>query len=189
MPALIVLALVVVPIVELYLIVQVGQLIGVLPTLAILAVLSVLGGVLLRREGVKTWRAFRAALSEGRLPAAEVADGALVILGGSLLLTPGFATDAVGLLCVLPPTRAVLRRLLTGLVARRLGAPGALAFGLGQAGASARGRRGSDAPAAPHRSRGVVDGEVVEGEVAQGEVVPGEGPHEQRGRRDGDGTS
>lgn len=58
------------------------------------------------------------------MPAGEVADGALVILGGALLLTPGFLTDAVGLLCLLPGSRTVLRRLLTGVVARRLGGAG-----------------------------------------------------------------
>ena len=107
-PALLLLALIVVPIVELYVIVQVGQGIGILPTLALLVVMSLLGGYLLRREGTRTWRALGDALQAGRLPAREVADGALVILGGALLLTPGFATDLFGLLCILPPTRAVL---------------------------------------------------------------------------------
>ncbi len=124
MPALLVVALVVVPLVEIYLLVQVGQVIGPLPTVALLLVMSVLGAWLLRREGAKTWRAFRGALQAGRVPAREVADGALVVLGGALLLTPGFATDVVGLACVLPPSRAVLRRMLTGVVARRLGVAG-----------------------------------------------------------------
>ena len=160
MPLLIVLALIVVPIVELYLIVQVGSALGVLPTLVILVALSVLGGVLLRREGARTWRAFREALTAGRLPAAEVADGALVLFGGALLLTPGFATDAVGLLCVLPPTRLVLRRLLTGVVARRIGTGGLLFTG----------PRGM-----PRRRRGapgtVVDSTVVDSTVVDGQVV------------------
>ena len=102
MPALLVAALVLVPIVEIYVLLQVGQLLGVLPTVVLLVVMSLLGAYLLRREGARTWRAFRTALGSGRLPAAEVADGALVILGGALLLTPGFATDVFGLLCVLP---------------------------------------------------------------------------------------
>lgn len=158
MPALLVAALVVVPIVEISVLLQVGQLLGVLPTVVLLVVMSLLGAYLLRREGARTWRAFRTALASGRLPAAEVADGALVILGGALLLTPGFATDAFGLLCVLPPTRAVLRRLLTRQVARRLSV-GPLLSG---------GAFGGDGPfgsgAASSRRRGpstVVDGEVV----------------------------
>ena len=155
MPLLVVLALVVVPILELYLVVQVGRSIGVLPTIALLMVMSLLGGDLLRREGTRTWRALREALQGGRMPAREVADGALVILGGALLLTPGFATDAVGLVCILPPTRAVLRRVLTGLVARRLG-------GAGIVGGLAADRCGRRPPGA---RRPVVDRDVVDGEV------------------------
>ena len=150
MPALLVAALVIVPIVEIWVLLQVGQLLGVLQTVVLLVVMSLLGAYLLRREGARTWRAFRTALASGRLPAAEVADGALVILGGALLLTPGFATDAFGLLCVLPPSRAVLRRLLTRQVARRLSV-GAVLGGAG--GPSSRRRP-------PGRST-VVDGEVV----------------------------
>ncbi len=151
-PLLLVGALVVVPILELYLIIQVGQALGVLPTLLLLVVMSLLGGYLLRREGTKTWRAFRQALQAGRVPAAEVADGALVLLGGALLLTPGFFTDAVGLACVLPPSRAVLRRLLTGVVAGRLGG-GLLGGAVGPTG------RG---PGGVGRGGPVIDGDVVD---------------------------
>ena len=160
MPALLVLALVVVPIVEIYVLLQVGQLLGVLPTVVLLVVMSLLGAWLLRREGARTWRAFREALAHGRLPAAEVADGALVIFGGALLLTPGFATDALGLLCVLPPTRAVLRRLLTRSFARRLSAGGLL----GGLAAEQLRRPSSSRVRPPRRGPGdVVDGEVVRG--------------------------
>lgn len=124
MPAVLFVAFVVVPIVELYVIVQVGHLIGVLPTLLLLFVCSVAGAWLVKREGVKAWRAFRAATAEGRVPARETADGALVIVGGALLLAPGFVTDALGLLCVLPPTRALVRRLLLGVFLGRFGVVG-----------------------------------------------------------------
>lgn len=120
-PVLLVVALIVVPLVEIYVLVQVGQQLGIVPTLLLLLAMSLLGGYLLRREGAKTWRAFRSATQSGRIPAREVADGALVLLGGALLLTPGFATDLFGLACVLPASRAVLRRMLTKVVARRLG--------------------------------------------------------------------
>ena len=160
MPALLLLALIVVPIVELYVIVQVGQNIGILPTLALLVVMSLLGGYLLRREGTRTWRALRDALQAGRLPAREVADGALVILGGALLLTPVFATDLFGLLCILPPTRAVLRRVLTGVVARRLGA-GGLVGGLSAERFGRRPTRPAD-PRPGQRRGDVVEGEVVD---------------------------
>lgn len=123
MPLLLVVAFVVVPLAELYVLIQVGQAIGVLPTLAVLLADALLGTWLFKNQGRKTWQAFRQALVERRLPAAEVADGALVIVGGAFLLTPGFLTDALGVLCLLPPTRAALRRALTGLVARRLTGP------------------------------------------------------------------
>ena len=164
MPALLVLALVVVPIVEIYVLLQVGQVLGVVPTVVLLVAMSLLGAYLLRREGTRTWRAFTAALSRGRLPAAEVADGGLVIFGGALLLTPGFATDLFGLLCVLPPSRALLRRLLIRQIARRLqvgvlgGVPGSGWPGGGRPGGRGAGPSSSRRP--PTRGD-VVDGEVV----------------------------
>ena len=120
MPLLLLLAFVVVPIIEIWVIVQVGQAIGVLPTLALLLADAVLGTWLFRREGRKAWLALREAIEARRVPAKEVADGALVVLGGAFLLSPGFVTDAVGVLCLLPPTRALLRRALTGVVRARL---------------------------------------------------------------------
>ncbi len=132
MPALLVAALVVVPLVELYLLIQVGQVIGAPLTLVLLLLDSLLGAWLLRREGRRTWTAFRDATARGAVPAAEVADGALVILGGALMLTPGFVTDLVGILCILPPTRRLLRRRLTAYAARRLLQPGSRRPGRGR---------------------------------------------------------
>jgi UPF0716 protein FxsA len=152
---LLVVALIIVPLVEIYLLVQVGQVIGALPTIVLLLAMSLLGAYLLRREGSRTWKAFRTAMGSGRLPAQEVADGALVIFGGALLLTPGFATDLLGLACVLPVTRAGLRRVLTRVVAVRLGVPGMIG-GLAAERMAQRSRR----------QDGVVEGEVVEGSAA-----------------------
>ena len=120
MPLLLLLLFVVVPVVEIWVIIQVGQAIGVVPTIVLLLADAVLGTWLFRREGRRTWSAFREALAAGRVPAKEVADGALVIVGGAFLLSPGFVTDAVGLVCVLPPTRAMLRGTLARVVQRRL---------------------------------------------------------------------
>jgi len=120
MPLLLLVAFVVVPLLEIWVIVQVGQAIGVVPTLVLLLVDAVLGTWLFRREGRKAWAALREAIAEHRVPAREVADGALVVVGGAFLLSPGFVTDGVGVLCLLPPTRALLRRALTRVVAVRL---------------------------------------------------------------------
>ncbi len=120
---LLLLAFVVVPIVELAVIIQVGTRIGALPTIVLLLFDSVLGAVLVKREGRRAWRAFRSALEEGRWPGDEVVQGALVLVGGALLVTPGFLTDVIGLLAVLRPTRALasryLRRRLTPAPLRR----------------------------------------------------------------------
>jgi UPF0716 protein FxsA len=120
MPVLLLVALfIVVPIAELYVIIQVGQAIGALPTIAILLIDSILGSMLLRSQGRAAWRRFNEALGAGRVPAREVLDGALVIFGGAFLITPGFISDFVGLLLLLPPTRSVIRRLLVRVFSRR----------------------------------------------------------------------
>jgi len=111
---------VLVPIAELAIIIQVGQAIGVWATVAILVADSVLGSVLMRSQGRATWRRFNEAVTSGRVPADEVLDGGLVIFGGACLLTPGFITDVFGLLFLVPPTRAVLRRLLMRRFALRM---------------------------------------------------------------------
>jgi UPF0716 protein FxsA len=120
MPVLLLLLFVVVPIAELYVIVQVAQGIGIGWTLLLLVADSILGTVLMRAQGRATWRRFRAATQAGRVPATEVIDGALVILGGAFLLAPGFITDVLGFLLLLPPTRAALRGVLVRTFASRL---------------------------------------------------------------------
>ena len=110
---------IVVPIVELYVIIQVGQAIGIVPTLALLLADAVLGSMLLRHQGRGAWRRFNEALAARRFPAREVADGLMIVVGGTLLLTPGFVTDIFGLILLIPPTRALARRLLRGYLGRR----------------------------------------------------------------------
>jgi UPF0716 protein FxsA len=114
-----VLLFIVVPIVEIYVIIQVGQAIGALWTIALLVADSILGSVLMRTQGRAAWRRFNETIAGGRVPAREVVDGVLVIFGGALLLTPGFVTDVFGLTFLLPPTRAVIRRLLARRFAGR----------------------------------------------------------------------
>ena len=128
------LAFLVVPVVEIYVLIQVGQVIGALPTILLLIADSIFGAWLIKREGARAWGALRQALAGGRMPHRELADGALVVLAGALMLSPGFVTDVLGILLILPFTRPVFRRLLAALVRRRLvvGATSRPAGGAGQ---------------------------------------------------------
>ena len=113
-------AFIVVPLVEIYVLIQVGQVIGPWWTILLLILDSLFGTWLIRRERARAWLALRVALESGRMPARELADGALILVGGTLMLTPGFVTDAFGILLILPFTRPVARRMLTQLVSKRL---------------------------------------------------------------------
>jgi UPF0716 protein FxsA len=132
---LIVLIFIVVPLIELYVIIQVGQAIGLIPTLVLLLLDALLGSMLLRHQGRAAWIQFNRALAENRLPHKEVFDGILVIMGGALLLTPGFVTDIFGLILLIPPTRAIVRGITSRIVRRRM-AMGATVWSMG------RGQRG-----------------------------------------------
>lgn len=157
-----VLIFVLVQIAEIWLLIQVGHAIGGWQTLVLLLLDSILGAALVRHQGRQTWRAFRRALDEKRMPAREVADGALILVGGTLLLTPGFLSDLLGLVFLLPPTRAFVRPLLTTFVARRLGVGGLV------------GRR---APRGRQSSYGdVVEGEIVDGGTDEGPPPSGRRP-------------
>jgi UPF0716 protein FxsA len=115
-----VLLFIVVPIAELAVIIQVGGLIGVWWTIALLVADSILGSVLLRAQGRSAWMRFNAAVQSGRIPAREVLDGALVITGGVLLLTPGFISDIFGIVLLIPPTRALVRMIVARRLERRM---------------------------------------------------------------------
>ena len=107
-----------VPLIEVWLIVSVGQRIGALPTLAILLGEALLGSWLMRREGAKAWQALNEAFASGKMPTGELADAALVLVGGVALMLPGFLTDVVGLLFLLPLTRPLARKFIGWMVAR-----------------------------------------------------------------------
>lgn len=126
---------IVVPIAELYVIIQVGEAIGVLPTLALLLADALLGSLLLKHQGLAAWRRFNEALAQRRFPGKEVADGLLIVVGGTLLLAPGFLTDIVGLFFLIPPTRAIARSLLRRFTIGRFAVVGLGGAGpFGQAG-------------------------------------------------------
>jgi len=162
MPVLITL-LIIVPLAELFVIIQVGTLIGAIPTIALLLLFSISGGWLVRREGRAAWSRLNVAISAGKVPARETADGALVVVAGALLLTPGFLTDACGIMLLLPAVRKVvrvfgLRRIVGG------GWPGFVVVGASTAGSAWSGRNSDNRenPAAPPRRSYDVDGVAVD---------------------------
>ena len=162
MPLIVLLALLVVPIAEIYVIVQVGQAIGVGWTFLLIVGGAVLGTWLIRREGRRTWLALREKVNAGGLPAKELADGALILIGGTLLLTPGFLTDILGFFLVLPFTRPLARRGLVAFAKRFFvvvgpGGPGGLGMPPYPPGTRPPGHSG------PGGKRGdVIQGEVVD---------------------------
>jgi UPF0716 protein FxsA len=143
----VVIAFIVVPIAELYVIIKIGGAIGVVPTLALLVADALLGSMLLRQQGRAAWVRFNRALAENRLPHKEVVDGVLIIFGGALLLTPGFITDVFGLVLLIPPTRAVVRRISMRIVRGRMSMePRAATWTYGRARRRGGGRPAPDGP-------------------------------------------
>ncbi|MEZ5246537.1 MAG: FxsA family protein [Acidimicrobiales bacterium] len=131
-----VIAFIIVPIIEIYLIVQVDAAIGGWETLGLLVLDSVIGAWLVRREGFSILARVQGALGRGDLPTNELIDGMLVLFAGALMLTPGFLTDGLGFVLLLPPTRAVVRNVLKARFAGRIsvgggayGAPFGAGFG------------------------------------------------------------
>ncbi len=115
--------LLIVPVVELYVIVAVAGSIGLLPTLALLVVISVAGSWLVRREGLGVYRRCRQLWASRQNPTDDLLDGLLVLVAGLMLLTPGFVTDALGLLLLIPPLRRVVRSSAFAPLRRRLSVP------------------------------------------------------------------
>ncbi|GAA0587640.1 FxsA family protein [Kribbella sandramycini] len=157
MPWFVALALLVVPIVEIYVIIQIGQVIGGWPTVGLLLLESALGAWLIKREGRRAWRALQSGLESGKMPGRELADGALVLIGGTLLLTPGFVTDIFGFFFVLPFTRPLARRALTTYLNRRVPTPNLTGF-------------------PPNFTPGPTPNRPASGDVIQGEVIDPEPP-------------
>lgn len=150
----------VIPLVEIYVLIQVGKVIGVGWTIVALIADSLLGGWLIKREGGRAFRQLGRALQEGRMPSREIADGILILLGGILMLSPGFVLDVFGLVLVLPFTRPVARGAMTRFVEARLVTSGA-ASSFGPFGAT--GFPGAETT----RPRPDGHGPVVEGEVVE----------------------
>lgn len=156
------LLLLIIPILEVMTLIAVGQAIGGWQTFFLLVAMSVLGAWLIRLEGARAWVALTQALQSGRMPARELADGMLILIGGTLLLAPGFLTDIVGFALVLPFTRPVARRLLEAVISRRLIAQSPYLGAVSGFGAGGT-RPESGRPDAPRRSTS--EGDVIEGEI------------------------
>ncbi len=161
-------ALLVLPILEIYVIIQVGQVIGAWQTVALLVFESALGAWIVKREGRRAWYALNETFRSGRLPGRELADAALVLVGGTLLLTPGFVTDVFGFFFVLPFTRPIARRALSAAVSRRM--QQSVAYRAGDR----SGRYGGSAPRWAHRGTRE-PGHGDEGRIVPGEVVDDDG--------------
>ncbi|MFL6060022.1 MAG: FxsA family protein [Marmoricola sp.] len=127
-----------IPILEIYVLIQVGQVIGAWWTIVLLIADSILGSWLLKREGGRAWRALQVAISERRMPTRELADGILIVVGGTLMISPGFVTDVFGMIAILPFTRPLGRRALAGFISRRVTIGG---FGAGSTGFGPRDAR------------------------------------------------
>jgi UPF0716 protein FxsA len=144
--------LLVVPVLEIAAIIAVGRVIGGWQTLVLLLVESALGAWLVRREGARAWKALTTALNTGQMPSRQLADAALVLVGGTLLLAPGFLTDIVGFFFILPFTRPIARTMLEAVVAKRL-----LGGVFGGRGPGSSGGAGGQPPSGPD----VIEGEVL----------------------------
>ena len=112
--------LVAVPVFEVWLLIEVGQHLGWWPTVAILVAEAVVGAWLMRHEGNRAWKALMDGMSTGKVPSGELADAALILVGGVLLMVPGFLTDILGFLFLIRWTRPIGRKLIAFFVARRL---------------------------------------------------------------------
>ncbi|GAB2838216.1 hypothetical protein GCM10022221_42010 [Actinocorallia aurea] len=181
-PLLLPLLFVLLPVAEIYVIIQVGHAIGGWWTLLLLVAETLLGLWFVKREGKRAWSNLNANLSQGRMPDRELADGFLILAGGVLLIVPGFLTDIVGFLCVLPFTRPLVRKPLMAWAERRAARIGATA-----------GFPGPGGPVFPGQGD-VIRGEVVEeddrparppvqGEILRGDVLRDDDEGDGPGRR------
>ncbi len=95
----------IVPFIEIYLLLQIGGIVGVFPTIALVVLTAIIGASLLRQQGMATWQRFQDNLQKGAIPAFEMVEGPILLVGGALLLTPGFFTDIIGFACLIPQAR------------------------------------------------------------------------------------
>ncbi len=109
-PKIILALFIAIPFIEIFLLLQIGGLIGVIPTILLVVMTAVLGANLLRQQGLATWARLQSNLAQGIMPTNELVDGVFILMGGVLLLTPGFFTDALGVACLVPAIRQKITR-------------------------------------------------------------------------------
>lgn len=107
---------IVVPAVELYLLIRMGQWIGPLPTVGLIVVTGIIGAYLTRQQGLQIWRRVQDEMQSGQIPGGALLEGAMILVAGAVLMTPGILTDALGFLLLIPPSR----KLISGLVGRQI---------------------------------------------------------------------
>ncbi|MEH6456481.1 MAG: FxsA family protein [Cocleimonas sp.] len=157
----------VIPIIEIFFLIKVGEVIGAFPTIILVVLTAVIGAGLLRQQGLSTLARFQKNLSTGKIPAQEMVEGILLAVGGALLMTPGFVTDTMGFLCLLPFSR----KFIAAKVIKRSSAK----FTAGMSGGSAGGFTGGFGGGAGgfhHDANNSSDNNVVEGEFTEVEEDP-----------------
>jgi UPF0716 protein FxsA len=139
----------IIPIVEIYVLIQVGDVIGALPTVLLVVATAVLGGFLLRLQGFQTLQRAQQSLASGQIPATEMLEGVCLVIAGAMLLTPGFVTDTLGFLLLIPNIRR--------LVIKHMAKNSRILYTQNRSGAFSQQRYRSD-----YRDGDVIDGEVVD---------------------------
>ena len=149
------------PILEIFVLIQVGGAIGALPTIAIVILTAIVGTWMLRAQGLSTVNKARSRLAGGEIPAFQLLEGLALGVGGALLLTPGFITDAIGFACLLPPTRKLLIHALSKKVSIAGMAGGAAGFT----------QHGSQQPGGPQAGPAATPRRPVSGDIIEGEFT------------------
>ncbi len=118
----------VIPLVEFTLLIQIGEIVGLLPTIVLVVVTGLVGGILARQQGLSTWKRFNSRLADGKLPGKELADGVIILVAGALLITPGLLTDLLGLCGLIPFTRRPLQQIMMRRLMASVGGVGTMIF-------------------------------------------------------------
>ncbi len=166
----------VVPLIELYLLIWLGGVLGFLETCAIVLVTGLVGAFLAKREGLRVLRSWQDSLAKAEMPEEGVLGGVLVLVGGVLLVTPGVLTDAFGLSLLFPPTRALIAKFVRARIASGIergtihvagGSIGASPFATSGAATFVRVAKGASAPSPRRRPKQIADAEIVDVEFEE----------------------